>query len=429
MNNPNDVELLIFDLDGTLFQSDKANYDAIKKALSEMKWFLQIDEEDIKKHLGEPSEQFYRNVLPSDKFPLWQDFRTMVRNQYTSSIKKFGKVFPDVIETLKKLKGRGYKLALYSNCSKDYFNAALSSLNIEEYFDYIECNQENNLTKTELIKKIIKKFSGVKIAVIGDRIHDIEAAKKNNSLSVGVLYGYGKDEPKKADIQIVKFSDLLNVFDRRLPIFERILVEIKKRKQKNRAFVVGINGIDTSGKTIFAKYLQKFLIEKNFKIQVINLDDFHNPKEMRYSGENQADNYYNKSFNIKTIVEQLLIPVHQNKEHKIKLTLLDLHSNKYEVEKDFSFDSDTIVVFEGVFLFRKELLPYIDFKIFIEIPLEESKNRAKERDVPIYGVEVLKKYDEKYIPAQKKYLEECPPSKVADIIIDNTNLEFPKIVK
>ncbi len=28
----NDIELLIFDFDGTLFQSDKANFEAVKKS-------------------------------------------------------------------------------------------------------------------------------------------------------------------------------------------------------------------------------------------------------------------------------------------------------------------------------------------------------------------------------------------------------------
>lgn len=65
----------------------------------------------------------------------------------------------------------------------------------------------------------------------------------------------------------------------------------------------------------------------------------------------------------------------------------------------------------------------------IDVAFEESKNRARIRDVPIYGEEVLKKYDEKYLPAQKKYLNGFPPSQIADMIIDNNNWEFPRIRK
>ena len=76
------------------------------------------------------------------------------------------------------------------------------------------------MTKIELIRKIKDRFGGMEAAVIGDRIHDIEAARETGSLSIGVLFGYGKDEPEQADMTIRKFNDLLDIFDRRLTIFE-----------------------------------------------------------------------------------------------------------------------------------------------------------------------------------------------------------------
>ncbi len=212
--------------------------------------------------------------------------------------------------------------------------------------------------------------------------------------------------------------------DGKLPVFEKILDEIISRKQ-NRAFIVGITGIDTSGKTIFANSLEKFLVSRNYPVQAIHLDDFHNPMSIRYSGGNQAENYFNKSFDIETIINKLLKPIRENIDFPTELTLLDLQTDKYEIRKEFSFSADTIVIMEGVFLFRKELSPYIDYGIFLEIPFEESKKRAKRRDIEA----VLKKYDEKYLPAQKKYLREYPPTKTADMLIDNSDWEHPKIIQ
>jgi len=213
------------------------------------------------------------------------------------------------------------------------------------------------------------------------------------------------------------------IFGRKTPIFEKILDEINSRKRKNKAFVVGITGIDCSGKTKFAESLEQFLIVRNYGTQLISLDDFHNPRVYRYSGEDQIENYYNKSFDIDTVIKKLLIPLNQKGIFSTRLTVLDWKTDKYEIEKEFSFHQDTIVIFEGVFLFRKELSPYIDYKILIDIPFEESLSRAKARD----SKAVLKKYDEKYLPAQKRYLDEYPPLKTADIIIDNSNWEYPKV--
>ena len=213
---------------------------------------------------------------------------------------------------------------------------------------------------------------------------------------------------------------------KRLPIFERILDDIKKRKRADKAFVVGINGIDGAGKTKFAEAFEEFLIARNHKTQMISTDDFHNTQAYRYAGDNQADNYYHRSFNIDLVVEKLLLPLRQKNAFAIKFTLLDWRTDKYDVEKTYSFSQKTIVILEGVFLFRKEMSPHIDYKIFLEIPFEESKRRALFRDATISKAE-LRKYDEKYLPAQRKYLAKFPPSETADIIIDNTNWESPYI--
>jgi len=99
-------------------------------------------------------------------------------------------------------------------------------------------------------------------------------------------------------------------------------------------------------------------------------------------------------------------------------------SNKYDVVKDYSVNGETIIILEGVFLFRREFAPYINYKVFLEISPEESKKRAAQRDNP----ETVNKYDAKYLPAQLKYLTEYPPAHTADIIIDNTEWEYPKPV-
>jgi len=219
----------------------------------------------------------------------------------------------------------------------------------------------------------------------------------------------------------------IKIFDRRIPIFRRILKDIKGRKTHDKPFVIGINGIDNSGKTEFAKGLEDFLKEENYKTQLIELDDFHNLKKIRYSGNNEIDCYYNNSFNIETIINELLKPIHEDKEVNVNIKILDLCSDKYIKSKKYSVDKDTIVLLEGVFLFRKELVYYINYKIFLDVPFKESKKRARYRDISRFGKEIMQRYDNKYLPAQRKYLKEFSPLKIADLVINNTNWEYPVI--
>jgi uridine kinase len=427
MINPNDVNLIIFDMDGTIVPSLPAVYESIKRAFFKLGWPVNFSPEEINQFFGVTTAStkggLYEFITPPDSHISIPEVREKVREEYEGTFRDIAQPYPGVKETLKILRKRGYKLAQYTNASTMYLNVVMSTLGIREYFDYIECIQDNNLAKPKLVQKIRENFGGLTAAVVGDRFHDIEAARETDSLAIGVLFGYGGEEPEKADITINKFDELLTIFDRKVPIFEKVLGEIERRKDRNRPFVVGISGIDGAGKTRFAESLEKFLIARKRETQAINLDDFHNPRKVRYAGQDQADNYYNRSFNINLIVEKLLTPLRQKGTFSSKMTVLDLDTDKYDIEREFSFNRDSIVIFEGVFLFRKELSPYIDYKIFLDIPFGESKKRAKDRDPE----EVIKKYDEKYLPAQARYLEEYPPKKTADIVVGNTDWEHPKI--
>jgi HAD superfamily hydrolase (TIGR01549 family) len=427
MINPNDVNLIIFDMDGTIIPSLPVVYESIKRAFAKLGWPVTFSAEEINRFFGVSVAStrggLYEFITPHDSHLSVPEVREKVREEYEESFREMAQPYPGVKETLKTLRKRGYKLAQYTNASTRYLNIVMSTLGIREYFDYIECIQENNLTKIELVRKIRERFGGLTAAVVGDRCHDIEAARDTGSLSVGVLFGYGGQEPEEADLTINKFDELLSIFDRRLPIFEGILNDINRKKLKNKAFVIGINGIDGAGKTKFADSLEKFMISRGYETQAIHLDDFHNPGALRYAGEDQVENYYNRSFNISLIIEKLLAPLRKKSSFPTRLTVLDLPTDKYDIEKEYSFNHNTIVIFEGVFLFRKELSPYIDYKIFLDIPFEESLKRASVRD----SEDIINKYESKYLPAQARYLEEYPPHQVADMIIGNTDWEQPHI--
>ena len=422
-----DVNLIIFDVDGTILPTTKPVMAAINRTFMQAGWPVRFNETDVESFFGTPAGELYRFIAPEGE--PWEGVREMVRREYPAAFREFASAYPGVKETLAALRRRGYRLALYSNASIQYFDMVVDALGIRDYFDYAECIGENDLTKPELVRKIRRRFGGLKAAVVGDRIHDIEAARETGSLSVGVLYGFGGGEPEQADVTIEEFKDLLSIFDRRLRIFRKLLEAVGERKRPDRAYVIGINGIDTSGKTLFTEALARFLVMNGQDVQVINLDDFHNPRRIRNSGEDPLESYYHRGFDIGTLVDSLLVPLGQKDGYSVSLTLLDLRTDRYEKEKTFSFTGNTIVLLEGVYLFRKELAGYIDYKLFLDIPFEESRIRAAERDVPLYGDEILSKYDEKYLPVQSRYLEEYSPWHIADMVIDNTHWEYPVITR
>jgi len=212
---------------------------------------------------------------------------------------------------------------------------------------------------------------------------------------------------------------LSKVLDR----IERDIVECKPQ----RAFVIGVNGVDTSGKTIFTTSLAEHFKERGRPVQMIGLDDFHHPRARREEGIDPIEAYTANAFDLKRLVAELLAPARRGEHIRRTLKLLNIVTDEYSVRKMFTIDKETIVLLEGVLLFRPPLDEFFDYRIFLDIPFEEVLRRAARRDVPLYGAEFLEKYRQKYIPVQQRYFRNHDPINKSDLIIDNTDFNRPEI--
>ena len=111
-----------------------------------------------------------------------------------------------------------------------------------------------------------------------------------------------------------------------------------------------------------------------------------------------------------------------------QVKLLDLASD----EEDIRFQEitrDTILIVEGVFLFRPEIFRFLHVKLFIEVSFENVLQRVLLRDVAtlITEAKIRERYEKKYIPGQMLYLNEVAPRSIADAVIDNNNFENPRL--
>lgn len=94
-------------------------------------------------------------------------------------------------------------------------------------------------------------------------------------------------------------------------------------------------------------------------------------------------------------------------------------------------DANSVLLFDGLFLFRQELNNHWDLRILLDIDYTTSLSRALERDKGELGEEELvrKKYEVRYEPAWMMYVDQERPESKADIIVDNRDFMNPKIIK
>lgn len=212
-------------------------------------------------------------------------------------------------------------------------------------------------------------------------------------------------------------------------LIENLSDIIIQKRPANSAFLVGITGMDTSGKTRFTEELERCLYRRGLKVQIIHVDDFHNPKSIRYARDlPEPRQYYERSINFERLANEVLRPIKEYGQLKTTLTHLDLLSDTWSLQRDYNVNSDTIVLVEGVFLFRPEICSFVDFFIYLHVTEDVVIQRARLRDLPTQGEEVMRKYHSKYLPAQREYIQNVRPDRFSDVVIDNSNWENPKVL-
>jgi hypothetical protein len=74
-----------------------------------------------------------------------------------------------------------------------------------------------------------------------------------------------------------------------------------------------------------------------------------------------------------------------------------------------------------------ELRAFWDLTIFVEASFEVTLVRAQQRDHALFGTvaEVRKRYEQRYIPGQRLYLEECRPKERATVVVENNDPRHP----
>jgi uridine kinase len=193
---------------------------------------------------------------------------------------------------------------------------------------------------------------------------------------------------------------------------------------------VGIDGVDASGKTILGDELAEVVAGGGGQVVRASLDGFHRPREQRYRlGPDSPSGYYQDSFDYPALRRVLLDPLGPGGSRRHLRAVFD-----YRTDQPLSLpweiaDRRAVLIFDGVFLLRPELQGCWDLTVFLEVPFAEALRRACRRDPKAMGsaAEVARRYRARYLPAQRRYLDQCRPWLRADLVMDNSSPSRPSL--
>lgn len=170
---------------------------------------------------------------------------------------------------------------------------------------------------------------------------------------------------------------------------------MKQVRQKSAAPVLlGVSGIDCSGKTTLAKALLERASGEGIAAKLVSVDDFIIPQADRFSTGQPVTDYFEHTF--------------------------DQNEFAAQVERLKQSGEVQLVIGEGVFLFRRELVGIWDQKCWLEMSIERAVRCGSVRDAELFGspAQAKAEYLNRFMPAHEHHLQRDNPAATADFVFE-----------
>lgn len=192
------IDTLLFDLDGTLTDPREGILGCIRYAMSKLGHSTLPTDEELAWCIGPPLRDSYKKILDTDDPELIESAIGYYRERYRGPGKFENRVYDGIPEALASLKAKGYRLLVCTAKPELYSNDIIDHFGLRLYFDGLYgADLAGTLDhKPDLLAHLLRSESlePERCLMIGDRKHDILAAKENGLRSLGVLWGYGANE-------------------------------------------------------------------------------------------------------------------------------------------------------------------------------------------------------------------------------------------
>lgn len=199
-------EAIIFDLDGTLWDTSKEIEQVWENVAQNYK--IKVNEDKIKEIMGLTKNEIIEYMFKGN-IEEGNEFITRCQEKENEYLRQHGgHIYENTIRTIVKLSNK-YDLYIVSNCQSGYIEAFLKYYCIEKYFKDYECSGNTGFSKDTNIKRVINRNNIAKAVYIGDKINDYESANKNGLPFIWAEYGFGKCNIYHKKISDV--SDLLKL--------------------------------------------------------------------------------------------------------------------------------------------------------------------------------------------------------------------------
>jgi uridine kinase len=197
--------------------------------------------------------------------------------------------------------------------------------------------------------------------------------------------------------------------------------------RRGRPVLVGVDGVDGSGKTVLADELAHALRARGRAVVRASVDGFHRPRAERYArGRTSPEGFYRDSYDDDALRRELLEPFGPGGSRRYRTAVYDVTSERPVDAPLLTACDDAVLVVDGIFLHRRGLAERWDFSVYLHVPFEVTFARMAVRDGS--PADPDDPANARYRDGQLLYLRDVAPRTRATVVVDNTDLARPHVV-
>ena len=152
----------------------------------------------LRHSIGPPLRETFAEMLETADTALVERAVSLYRQRYSTVGLFENAVYPGVREMLAALRAAGRRMWVVTSKPHVFARRILEHFDLLGFFDGVYgCELDGAFSdKADLVEHVLRTegLSAADTWMIGDRLHDVRAARRNGVVAVGVLWGYGSDQ-------------------------------------------------------------------------------------------------------------------------------------------------------------------------------------------------------------------------------------------
>lgn len=244
---------VIFDLDGTLTQSEEGIWNCVRYAAQRL-GFDEPDAATLRKFIGPPLAYSFREYMGMTEEGAAEAV-SVYRERYTVVGLFENRVYPGIRRLLRTLKNEGWYVAVATGKPQGPAERIIEHFGLKKYIAKVVGPQDSaGASKDWLIRAALPETYD-EAWMVGDRKFDVEGGIQVGIHTLGVGYGYGsEDELRAAGCDIYA------------PTVQAVIDALCPGAKAPRGAFLSIEGLDGSGKTTQISRLTDSLDRYGFEV-------------------------------------------------------------------------------------------------------------------------------------------------------------------